>query len=168
MISSTTCHQRATDHGRVRFEATQHDASQQHTEEESPSLWRTVRDDHGRRLICPRTACADKVRTTGPQDFKSACQITILFCCLNFYFARNIQVSKEQELGLENRKRKFDIREEYFASLDFPHYFAPISPIYLPSASRNSAQRPPEIGSPNVSNVQSEHRNGAYHPPNPH
>ena len=27
------------------------------------------------------------------------------------------QVTKEQELGLENRKRRFDIREEYFASV---------------------------------------------------
>jgi len=34
-------------------------------------------------------------------------------------FTRNFQVSKEQELGLENRKRKFDIREEYFASVSF-------------------------------------------------
>ncbi|KAF9792163.1 cytochrome c oxidase assembly protein COX16-domain-containing protein [Thelephora terrestris] len=29
---------------------------------------------------------------------------------------RVLNVTKEQELGLENRKRKFDIREEYFAS----------------------------------------------------
>lgn len=35
---------------------------------------------------------------------------------------RDIQVSKEQELGLENRRRKFDIREEYFVkpSTSFP------------------------------------------------
>jgi len=40
------------------------------------------------------------------------------------------QVSKEQELGLENRKRKFDIRQEYFASL-IPRSFTP-DPSDLP------------------------------------
>ena len=89
------------------------------------------------------------------------------FYHLNFYFMRDFQVSKEQELGLENRKRKFDIREEYFASL-LPRRFAPISPIYLLSTSRNSARRLPRIGSPNVSIAQPEHLNGAYHHLNPH
>jgi len=45
-----------------------------------------------------------------------------VFYNYNVDFTRNPQVSKEQELGLENRKRKFDIREEYFASLP-PHPF---------------------------------------------
>ena len=81
-------------------------------------------------------------------------------------FTRNLQVSKEQELGLENRKRKFDIRREYFASVSFS--FAPISPTYLLPVSRNSVRRLLKIGSPNASNVQQVHQNGAYHRLNPH
>ena len=88
-----------------------------------------------------------------------------VFCHLNVDFTRNLQVSKEQELGLENRKRKFDIREEYFASL-LP-YTSARSLIYLPSASRNSARSLPKIGSPNASNARPEHQNGVYHHLNP-
>jgi len=61
-------------HGRVRLKAAQHGTSQQHTQEESPSLWCIVRDDHGRRLVRTRTVRADKVRATGPEKFKSASQ----------------------------------------------------------------------------------------------
>ena len=81
--------------------------------------------------------------------------------------ARHFQVSREQELGLENRRRKFDIREEYFASVSFPIPSSRSLRLTFP-ASRNSARRLPKIGSPNVSNVQPEHLNGAYHHLNPH
>lgn len=70
------------------------------------------------------------------------------------------QVTKEQELGLENRKRKFDIREEYFASLST---LLRLDPTNSPWASyRNSAQKLKKIGSLNVSNVRPERLNGAY------
>lgn len=69
VTSFATCDLR---HGRVRLKTTQQHASQQHTEEESPSVWRSVRDDHGCRLVCTRTVCADQVRTAGPQGFEGA------------------------------------------------------------------------------------------------
>jgi cytochrome c oxidase assembly protein subunit 16 len=71
---------------------------------------------------------------------------------------RNFEVTKEQELGLENRKRKFDIREEYFASVPF----LPLCPDLsdLPPVNRNSARRPPKTGNQSASNVLSEHPNG--------
>lgn len=72
---------------------------------------------------------------------------------------RGFQVTKEQELGLENRRRKFDIREEYFASVSI---HLRLDPPDLPSVHRNSVQRLQKIGSPNVSNVRPEHLNGAY------
>jgi cytochrome c oxidase assembly protein subunit 16 len=77
------------------------------------------------------------------------------------------QVTKEQELGLENRKRKFDIREEYFASVFFQ------TP---PSGSlRLTFRLPPETqregylmtGSPSASSGQPEHLSGACPPPEP-
>ena len=46
--------------------------------------------------------------------------------------------------------------------------FAPIPPIYLPSASRNSVRRLPKIGNQNALNVQPEHLNGVYHRLNLH
>jgi cytochrome c oxidase assembly protein subunit 16 len=48
------------------------------------------------------------------------------------------QVTREQELGLENRKRKFDIREEYFASVSSS---ASILPIYLLSTETQRTSR---------------------------
>ena len=49
-----------------------------------------------------------------------------------------------------------------------PYSLTPIFLTDLPSVLRNSAQRRPKIGSPDASNVQPEHLNGAYHHLNRH
>ena len=50
----------------------------------------------------------------------------------------NLQMSKEQELGLQRDRKQFDIREQYFVSARFM-YMLFRSPFMLPPKKLNSA-----------------------------
>jgi hypothetical protein len=102
----------------IRFEAIEQVAPLSTAEEAPRAVRRSISPRHGRRVLRSASFHTNAIRSAQPESYPSACArlLTETFFFQIAYFPK---MSREQELGLDRNRKKFDVREEYFVSIFF-------------------------------------------------
>lgn len=83
----------------------------------SCTIWRPISPRYGRRVVRPAELHANTIRPAQSEDHPGAAfSPPHTFFTPPFKVHNHGQMSREEELGLNKNRKKFDVREAYFVS----------------------------------------------------
>lgn len=109
-----------TPNANVSLKAIEQFASPSAAEETPRAVWGSIPSRHGRRIFWIAGVHTNALRSAQPEGYSGSDPLpssNISFVHTLTPLCSFIQMSREQELGLDRNRKKFDAREEYFVSL---------------------------------------------------
>jgi hypothetical protein len=118
-----------TPNASISFKAIEQIATPSAAEETPRAVWGSIPSRHGRCIFWIAGVHTNAIRFAQPEGYAGSVPPPPLPPSSIYIFVHAlflIQMSREQELGLDRNRKKFDAREEYFVSLPSVSRLSPL------------------------------------------